>query len=212
MFFLKEFTKIISGKSVVIIGSGPNPILPENINDPDTVVICVKASGHVAKKLGVKDPDISFQAEWAFDDNLELLRDLKAKHTFQVWETQGDPNFYYKKYKDTNFDYGNLQLFPNHLLPAFYIIDDNFKDTPKDPMSYGVGVILICTNLNAKDITLVGFNPFSRERSYESNRPVLAAHGNTDSYLITNLHKKSYVKISICDKELAKKLEIDYRK
>ena len=123
MLFLREFTKLISGKSVVLIGSGPNPILPDHIHDPDTIIICVKASGYTAKKLGVRDPDITFQSEWAFEDNLHLMKDLKSSYTLQVWMQQGNYDFYCQKYKDVNFDYGKMQLLPNDLLPAFYLTD-----------------------------------------------------------------------------------------
>lgn len=211
MLFLREFTKLISGKSVVIIGSGPNPILPDHIHDPDTTIICVKASGYIAKKLGVRDPDVTFQSEWAFDDNLELMRGLKAGYTLQVWRQQNNYDFYYEKYKNINFDYGKLQLLPNNLLPAFYLTD-GFEDAPNEAFSYGLGVLFFCANLNAKDVTLVGFNPFVRKRSYESDRPVLDIHEKIDSYLITNFHNQLDIDISICDKELAKKLNINYRK
>lgn len=211
MLFLREFTKLISGKSVVLIGSGPNPILPDHIHDPDTTIICVKASGCTAKKLGVRNPDITFQSEWAFEDNLELMRDLKTTYTLQIWREQNDYNFYYEKYRSVNFDCGKLYLFPDNLLAAFYLVD-GFENAPANPFSYGLGALFFCANLNAKDVTLVGFNPFVRERSYKINRPVLDIHEKIDSYLITNFHNQLDIDISICDKELAQKLNIHYRK
>lgn len=211
MLFLREYAKLIYGRPVVIIGSGPNPILPEHIHDPDTAIVCVKASGHTAKKLGVRTPDITFHSEWAFEDNLELMRDLKSKNTLQVWSKNNSGNYYRSKYKEVNFDYGVMQMLPNNFMPSFYVAEA-FRDVPPFPMSYGVGIILFCANLNAKDITLVGFNPFVKERSYPSERKVMGVHEKTDIYLISNFDKQLGIRISISDKELAQKLNIHYRK
>ena len=208
MSVIRDLTKKISNSDCLILGSAPNPLIPDE-KEYDKL-ICVKASGYSAKKLNIKKPDITFQSEWAFTDNLKFLSGLETSTVFHVlYESTKDAIQHTKDlYKKHNYKYDDCLFYLDRNLPAFYFNTVFNQVKNHGPMSYGVGVILILLSLNAKKIIISGIDPGSKGRMYNGNRPIVSLHEKPDIEVITLLNQE-YKNIYTCDKNLAKKCNLN---
>jgi hypothetical protein len=211
-FLFRNYIKEISGKSVVIVGSAPNPVMPEIAKDPNTAIICVKGGGLIAKELGMRDPNFTFTAEWGLEDNMRVLENCKTKYACHVSRNVFSRQYVEYQYSQANFQYERLYIFGDHFLPAVYYAERfQESDMEKGPLSFGIGMVIMAINFGAKDITIVGIDPFSSEKYYETNRPYNDAHNKPDAAALTLLNKESGTKIYTSKKDLAEKLNINYR-
>lgn len=205
--WIRELSKIVQGKRCIIVGSAPNPIFPKNIEDGD-VVICVKASAYVADKVGI-EPDVVFTASWGFSETVAWISGLRAKLLLHVAAGECDEAYVREAFEKVQFKFDDFYLIPDPHLAAFYMSPIFNGIRTSMPMSYGVGVMLMCINLGAAEIVLVGINPGTVGRSYAGKRPTLDCHEIPDVAAITTINK-TYGNVSTLDEGVANRLGIKY--
>jgi len=205
--WIRDLSKLVSGKRCIIIGSAPNPVFPDKIEEDD-VIISIKASGYVANKAGIV-PDVTFLGDWAVHDNLLKLANLSTEMLIYAHEDNTWRESIVDLCGKYRFKYNKVYAVQTDHLPTFYC-SDLFQDCiSNNPISYGVGVIIMCQNLGAKDVVLVGINPGSKGRSYDSPRPLYEGHKESDIEVIVAL-QKGLGNMFTYDKEVANKLSIGY--
>jgi hypothetical protein len=169
---MRDLVAAISNKKVLVIGSAPNPVIhPEILNDPNVVKVCIKGSGYSLYNIGHK-PDILFQAEWNYDLYSPIYKNKTIDMSVFVYQDINKTILMQKWYQLNNIECNKFVYINDNHLGIFYNLQNNlkFEKIPqtkslpqnlftKIPISFGLGVVNVILNLNAKEIIVSGFNP-----------------------------------------------------
>lgn len=210
----------VEGKKAFILGSAPNPNL-DLYNQQDTLV-SVNASAANAKKLGLKDPDITvvdfelINQHVAFNKGVRAvivknnyLRNINLGSLVAAQSNNtllGDPNILNANFRD----FLTLHKFTRKLILNKVCKNNKLEETDTSIPSTGAFACALCFFLGAKEIIISGFSFLKKENSHP------AFYETEDKYYTTNTDFISSDKIdtrshSLADSNLITSLAIDGR-
>jgi len=220
IFQLYKLKNKVKGKKVFILGSAPSPNL--DLYSPEHALVSVNASAANAKKLGLKDPDITVVDFELINKHLALNKGVRAiviKNNFlqnlnlgSLVASQsnntllGNPDILNSKIEN---------FFTIHKLTRKIILNNvckysRLEDTNLSILSTGGFACALCFYLGAKEIIISGFSFLKEENLhpafYETNDKYYTK--NTDFIPTDKINTRSH---SLADSNLLSSLVMNGR-
>ena len=175
---LKNLSSKVKNKNVLILGSAPTSNIPKEYSN-QWILICINASGYIAKKKKLANPDITLMTIRAVINrdlsNLEAQYNLKGLKTDVVILRYVKNNlikiiyrlFLVKKFfKANDFTYNSFYKFPPKVWKP--IINEIMGEDSHmaNNISTGVFAILLAYSLGASRVYSSGINPKQDGHAY----------------------------------------------
>ena len=198
---LKKLHAIIKNKNVLVLGSAPNCKIPKEYSD-QWGLICINASGYIAYKMKLADPDITIMTISAVlnkdESNLEAQKNLKGLKTNSIIIRYVKNNlikimyriFFVKKFfQINNFTYNSFYKFPPKIWKP--VIKEILREDTEiaNNISTGVFAILLAYYLGATRVYCSGIDPNQNGHAY-SKKNLKRSHKLQDQKILNYLSSR----------------------
>ena len=205
---LKNLSATIKNKNVLILGSSPNCKIPKEYSG-QWGLICVNASGNIASKMKLANPDITLMTISAVLNkdlsNLEAQKNLKGLKTNSIIIRYVKNNllkimwriFFVKKFfKSSNYTYASFYKFPPKIWKPIIKEILGQDAAIANNISTGVFAIILAYYLGASRVFCSGINPNQDGHAY-SKMNLNRSHKFQDRKVLNFLESRKGLIISL---------------